>query len=200
MEFATLEWVAWYNTRRRLEPLGYVPPVEFERPTTTARRLRPSWPHSRNRVSGEAGAVHIPKDEGGSTSQLRSSRSGGSSPENREGDKRGKGSRRSRRAVGIDFADFSEMPGTSSTASKQRKPITGSLAPEHGVGHTTSPWPVLERWGCRNHPQPRATCRCFVAADHGDHSALSRSRWTILPRRSAALTEAKVVEIDRDHQ
>lgn len=31
VEFATLEWVAWYNSRRLLEPLGYVPPDEFER-------------------------------------------------------------------------------------------------------------------------------------------------------------------------
>jgi transposase InsO family protein len=31
VEFATLEWVAWYNTRRLLEPIGYVPPDEFER-------------------------------------------------------------------------------------------------------------------------------------------------------------------------
>ena len=31
VEFATLGWVAWYNTRRLLEPLGYVPPDEFER-------------------------------------------------------------------------------------------------------------------------------------------------------------------------
>jgi transposase InsO family protein len=30
VEFATLEWVAWYNGRRLLEPLGYVPPAEFE--------------------------------------------------------------------------------------------------------------------------------------------------------------------------
>ena len=30
VEFATLEWVAWYNGSRLLEPLGYVPPVEFE--------------------------------------------------------------------------------------------------------------------------------------------------------------------------
>jgi transposase InsO family protein len=30
VEFATLEWVAWYNGTRLLEPLGYVPPVEFE--------------------------------------------------------------------------------------------------------------------------------------------------------------------------
>lgn len=31
VEFATLEWVAWYNGRRLSEPLGYVPPEEFER-------------------------------------------------------------------------------------------------------------------------------------------------------------------------
>jgi len=31
VEFATLEWVAWYNTSRLLEPIGYVPPNEFER-------------------------------------------------------------------------------------------------------------------------------------------------------------------------
>lgn len=30
VEFATLEWVAWFNTQRLLEPLGYVPPAEYE--------------------------------------------------------------------------------------------------------------------------------------------------------------------------
>jgi transposase InsO family protein len=30
VEFATLEWVSWYNTSRLLEPLGYVPPAEYE--------------------------------------------------------------------------------------------------------------------------------------------------------------------------
>jgi len=30
VEYATLEWVAWFNTRRLLEPLGYVPPAEYE--------------------------------------------------------------------------------------------------------------------------------------------------------------------------
>lgn len=30
MEYATLEWIAWFNTRRILEPLGYVSPAEFE--------------------------------------------------------------------------------------------------------------------------------------------------------------------------
>ena len=30
VELATLEWVAWFNHHRLLEPLGYVPPAEFE--------------------------------------------------------------------------------------------------------------------------------------------------------------------------
>lgn len=30
VEYATLEWVAWFNTTRLLEPLGYVPSAEFE--------------------------------------------------------------------------------------------------------------------------------------------------------------------------
>ena len=31
VEYATLEWVDWFNNRRLLEPIGYVPPVEPER-------------------------------------------------------------------------------------------------------------------------------------------------------------------------
>ena len=31
VEFATLEWVDWFNNRRLLEPIGHVPPVDFER-------------------------------------------------------------------------------------------------------------------------------------------------------------------------
>jgi transposase InsO family protein len=30
VEFANLEWVDWFDHRRLLEPLGYLPPVEFE--------------------------------------------------------------------------------------------------------------------------------------------------------------------------
>ena len=30
VEYATLEWVDWFNHRRLLEPLDYVPPAEFE--------------------------------------------------------------------------------------------------------------------------------------------------------------------------
>jgi transposase InsO family protein len=30
LEFATLTWVDWFNHRRLLEPIGYVPPAEYE--------------------------------------------------------------------------------------------------------------------------------------------------------------------------
>jgi transposase InsO family protein len=30
VEYATLEWVDWYNNRRLLEPIGNIPPAETE--------------------------------------------------------------------------------------------------------------------------------------------------------------------------
>ena len=30
VELATLEWVAWFNNHRLIEPLSYIPPVEAE--------------------------------------------------------------------------------------------------------------------------------------------------------------------------
>ena len=30
VEFATLDWVHWYNNQRLLEPIGYMPPIEHE--------------------------------------------------------------------------------------------------------------------------------------------------------------------------
>ncbi len=30
VELATLEWVSWFNHHRLMEPLGYIPPCEFE--------------------------------------------------------------------------------------------------------------------------------------------------------------------------
>ena len=30
VEYATLEWVDWFNHRRLLEPIGDVPPAELE--------------------------------------------------------------------------------------------------------------------------------------------------------------------------
>jgi len=31
VEYATLHWVNWYNTKRLMEPLGWVPPIEYEK-------------------------------------------------------------------------------------------------------------------------------------------------------------------------
>ena len=30
VEFATASWVEWFNNRRLLEPIGDIPPVEYE--------------------------------------------------------------------------------------------------------------------------------------------------------------------------
>jgi hypothetical protein len=57
VEYATLAWVSWYNTARLLEPLGYVPPAEYEAQYHTASSDSPSW-YSSNPVSGKAGAIH----------------------------------------------------------------------------------------------------------------------------------------------
>jgi putative transposase len=42
LEYATLEWVDWFNHRRVLEPIGYVPPAEFE--AAYQRQEDPSYP------------------------------------------------------------------------------------------------------------------------------------------------------------
>jgi putative transposase len=42
VEYATLEWVDWFNHRRLLEPIGYVPPAEFE--AAFHREEDPSYP------------------------------------------------------------------------------------------------------------------------------------------------------------
>jgi putative transposase len=42
VEYATLEWVDWFNHRRLLEPIGYVPPAEFE--ATFLGKEDPSYP------------------------------------------------------------------------------------------------------------------------------------------------------------
>ena len=44
VEYATLEWVSWFNTERLLEPIGYLPPAEYEaqyyaRPTSDLAEL-----------------------------------------------------------------------------------------------------------------------------------------------------------------
>jgi putative transposase len=42
VEYATLEWVDWFNHRRLLEPIGHLPPAEFE--AAFHRKEDPSYP------------------------------------------------------------------------------------------------------------------------------------------------------------
>jgi transposase InsO family protein len=41
VEFATLEWVDWYNNRRLIEPIGSIPPAEAEAAYYTQLEIRP---------------------------------------------------------------------------------------------------------------------------------------------------------------
>jgi putative transposase len=42
VEYATLEWVDWFNHRRLLEPIGHIPPAELEAAFHT--KEDPSYP------------------------------------------------------------------------------------------------------------------------------------------------------------
>jgi len=70
VEFATLEWVDWFNNRRLLEPIGYVPPAEYEQMYYLAQQATPSAlegrpsPSSKRQQEG-ATAEQIPGRLGG---------------------------------------------------------------------------------------------------------------------------------------
>lgn len=44
VEFATLEWVWWFNHHRLLEPIGYMPPVEYEEAYYNAQEAQVAEP------------------------------------------------------------------------------------------------------------------------------------------------------------
>src|SRR5262249_6677784 len=59
VEYATLEWVDWFNNRRLLEPIGNVPPAEAEAAYYRSwRSPRQSSHESNEPASEEAGTVH----------------------------------------------------------------------------------------------------------------------------------------------
>ena len=59
VEFATLDWVDWFNNRRLLEPIGNVPPVEYEQQYYQAQDGSSHAGRSQlNELSQEPGAVH----------------------------------------------------------------------------------------------------------------------------------------------
>ena len=63
VEFATLDWVNWFNMRRLLEPIGYVPPAEYEAQYYAQRDSRGGarrHPHADNEL--DANAAKRPQD------------------------------------------------------------------------------------------------------------------------------------------
>jgi hypothetical protein len=57
VEFATLEWVDWFNNCRLLEPIGNIPPTEAEE-RHYAMMLKPPWRRNSSKIaSGDPGAV-----------------------------------------------------------------------------------------------------------------------------------------------
>src|SRR4051794_4020915 len=79
VEFATLEWVDWYNNRRLLEPIGNIPPAEeryyaqLEAPALAAWLKLPSLRRSRG-GSQPAAAPHKAEAKQASTEQGRGRR------------------------------------------------------------------------------------------------------------------------------
>jgi hypothetical protein len=92
VEFATLEWVDWFNHRRLLEPIGDLPPGEYTRSSTISRRrwrnhAQSSAPSTRRRAgrplpgAARAGGRALPESfvtgscfEGQLTTAFRDSR------------------------------------------------------------------------------------------------------------------------------
>ncbi len=59
VEFATLEWVAWFNQQRLLEPLAMFRRQCSRSTSTVPTPLTPRLWHARNRGSGKPGAVQL---------------------------------------------------------------------------------------------------------------------------------------------
>jgi len=60
VEYATLEWLAWFNHRRLLEPIGDIPSAEYEAAYWGLRPVK-TLIDSNNRASGKPGAVQYLK-------------------------------------------------------------------------------------------------------------------------------------------
>ena len=58
VEYATLEWVDWFNHRRLFEPIGNIPPVEFEQLYYQCQEGPVMEAGLKHGVSEEPGAVH----------------------------------------------------------------------------------------------------------------------------------------------
>ena len=58
VEYATLEWVDWFNNRRLLEPIGNIPPAEHEAHVLSINGSAADGGLTQTRSSPENGAVH----------------------------------------------------------------------------------------------------------------------------------------------
>jgi transposase InsO family protein len=62
VEFATLTWVDWFNNRRLLEPIGYVPPAEYEASYYLQRDGGGARRHPRASIEHDGTAAEHPQD------------------------------------------------------------------------------------------------------------------------------------------
>ncbi len=79
VEFATLEWVDWFNNRRRLEPIGNIPPAEaearyYEQLNDLAMAARPKQNSLRQTRRGSAAVFERLEPRSGSRRSCRSCR------------------------------------------------------------------------------------------------------------------------------
>jgi hypothetical protein len=59
VQYATLEWVDWFNNRRLLEPIGNIPPATAEERCYAMLDDTRPWPHKLTKpASGNPEAVH----------------------------------------------------------------------------------------------------------------------------------------------
>ncbi len=68
VEFATLEWVDWFNTKRLLEPIGNVPPAEAEaayyaKQEVSLQSIRLTKPNELRADSTRIGRSGLPGDD-----------------------------------------------------------------------------------------------------------------------------------------
>ena len=57
VEYATLEWVDWFNNRRLLEPIGNVPPAEYEAKYNRRKSMTEGETETTPAAEGVAGAA-----------------------------------------------------------------------------------------------------------------------------------------------
>ena len=76
VEFATSEWIDWFNHRRLLEPISNIPPAEASKTATPQWTKSPSQHNLNKSASGNPGAVHSASNDSASELKNRLSNMG----------------------------------------------------------------------------------------------------------------------------